>query len=64
MPAPIRHDVIVEEVDPTRISWTQVLDQDLQLRLQTLYFAVNVGRAQQRQAEILPKNVSDFLLQR
>jgi hypothetical protein len=54
----------VEEVDPTRISWTQVLDQDLQLRLQTLYFAVNVGRAQQRQAEILPKNVSDFLLQR
>jgi len=62
--APVRDHIVVEEIAPTRISRPKVLDQNPELRLQTLDFAVNVVRPQERKAQILTKDLSNFSLDR
>jgi len=60
--APVSDEVVVKQVDSACITRTNMFHQLPELRLKSSNLSVDVPRTEQRQAEVLPEDVDDLLL--
>lgn len=60
--APVSDEVVVKQVDSASITRTNMFHQLPELRLKSSNLSVDVPRTEQRQAEVLPEDVDDLLL--